>query len=58
VPVIDSIDSWRRGAVALWLDQDGIVIESANESRGDRPWVPHPHARRPPPAPAAATPRS
>jgi hypothetical protein len=55
VPVVDSIDSWRRGAVALWLDQDGIAVESANESRGNRPWVPHP--RRKPPAPEI-TPRS
>ncbi len=55
VPVVDSIDSWRRGAVALWLDQDGIAVESANESRGDRPWVPQP--RRKPPAPEI-TPRS
>jgi competence protein ComEC len=58
VPVIDRIDSWRRGAVALWLDQDGVAIESANESRGDRPWVPHPRSRQPPPAPAEITPRS
>jgi competence protein ComEC len=58
VPVIDSIDSWRRGAVALWLDQDGVAIESANESRGDRPWVPHPHPKRPPPAPAEIAPHS
>jgi competence protein ComEC len=42
VPVIDRIDSWRRGAVALWLDADGITVESTNETRGDRPWVPHP----------------
>ena len=48
VPVIDRIDSWRLGAVALWLDPGGIVIESANGSRGDRPWVPHPHSRRQP----------
>ncbi len=48
VPVIDRIDSWRLGAVALWLDKSGITIESANGSRGDRPWVPHPHARRRP----------
>jgi competence protein ComEC len=48
VPVIDRIDSWRLGAVALWLDRDGIAIESANESRGDRPWVPHPRPRRRP----------
>ena len=37
---------WRRGAVALWLDEDRITIESANESRGDRPWVPHPRPAR------------
>jgi len=54
MPVIDRIDSWRRGAVALWLDRDGVTVESANESRGDRPWVPRPRpARRP--APDAAT---
>ncbi len=50
VPVIDRIDSWRAGAVALWLDAGGVAVESANGSRGDRPWVPHPrprpHARR------------
>jgi competence protein ComEC len=46
VPVIDRIDSWRLGAVALWLDQSGVTIESANGSRGDRPWVPHPRPRR------------
>jgi competence protein ComEC len=46
IPVIDRIDSWRRGAVALWLGHDGITIESANESRGDRPWVPHPRPAR------------
>jgi competence protein ComEC len=46
MPVIDRIDSWRRGAVALWLDTNGITIKSANEDRGDRPWVPHPHPAR------------
>jgi hypothetical protein len=50
VPVVDRIDSWRLGAVALWLDDTGVTVESANGSRGDRPWVPHPHARRRPPA--------
>src|SRR6516164_1424220 len=44
MPVIDRIDSWRRGAVALWLDADGITVESTNETRGDRPWVPHPRS--------------
>jgi competence protein ComEC len=46
VPVVDRIDSWRLGAVALWLDDSGVTVDSANGSRGDRPWVPHPHARR------------
>jgi competence protein ComEC len=58
LPVIDRIDSWRRGAVALWLDQDGVAIESANESRGDRPWVPHPRPKQPPPDPAEIPPRN
>jgi len=53
MPVIDRIDSWRRGAVALWLDETGIIVESANETRGDRPWVPHPRPKRQRP-PAAA----
>jgi competence protein ComEC len=46
MPVIDRIDSWRRGAIALWLDQEGITVESVNENRGDRPWVPHPRSAR------------
>jgi competence protein ComEC len=46
MPVIDRIDSWRRGAVALWLHRDGITVESVNEGRGDRPWVPHPRPAR------------
>jgi competence protein ComEC len=46
IPVIDRIDSWRRGAVALWLDSAGVAVESANEGRGDRPWVPHPRAHQ------------
>jgi competence protein ComEC len=46
IPVIDRIDSWRRGAVALWLDPKSVAVESVNESRGDRPWVPHPRAHQ------------
>lgn len=42
IPVVDRIDNWRRGAVALWLDPGGITAVGANDSRGDRPWVPHP----------------
>lgn len=46
IPVADRIDSWHQGAIALWLDPGGITIESAKESRGDRPWVPHPLSAR------------
>jgi competence protein ComEC len=46
IPVVDRIDSWRQGAIALWLDPGGITIDSANASRGDRPWVPHPISAR------------
>jgi competence protein ComEC len=46
IPTADRIDTWRQGAVALWLDADGITVVGANESRGDRPWVPHPISRR------------
>jgi competence protein ComEC len=45
IPVVDRIDNWRRGAVALWLDSSGIAVAGANDSRGDRPWVPHPAAK-------------
>ncbi|MBV9863361.1 MAG: ComEC/Rec2 family competence protein [Alphaproteobacteria bacterium] len=46
IPVVDRIDVWRQGAVALWLDPDGVRLEAVNDSRGDRPWVPHPISAR------------
>lgn len=46
IPVVDRIDNWRRGAVGLWLDAGGIRVVGANDSRGDRPWVPHPVAAK------------
>jgi competence protein ComEC len=42
IPVVDRIDNWRRGSIALWLGSGVIDVEGANDSRGDRPWVPHP----------------
>jgi competence protein ComEC len=47
LPVIDRFDSYRLGSVAIWINDAGLKIESANESRGERPWVP---ARRRRPA--------
>jgi len=41
VPVVDRIDSARRGAIALWLDGNRVAVESVDENRGNRPWVPH-----------------
>jgi competence protein ComEC len=46
IPVADRIDNWRYGAVALWLNREGVTAQSANQSRGDRPWVPHPISAR------------
>jgi len=46
IPVADRIDSWRQGSIALWIGADGVAVESANASRGGRPWVPHPVSRR------------
>jgi competence protein ComEC len=36
--VIDRIDLRRNGATAIWLGPS-IVLDTANDQRGDRPWV-------------------
>jgi competence protein ComEC len=41
-PVIDRIDTWKKGGHAIWLDADGIRIETVNDWRGRRPWAPTP----------------
>ena len=46
ISVADRIDTWRQGAIGFWLDTDRVTVVGANESRGDRPWVPHPISRR------------
>jgi hypothetical protein len=46
ISVVDRVDSWRQGAIALWLEPGGITILSTNANRGDRPWVPHPVSAR------------
>ncbi len=59
MPVIDRIDSYKLGAVALWLAEEGITVESANESRGNRPWVPHQRRKsEPPPGSAEPAPKT
>ena len=37
--VIDRIDTWRRGGHAIWLDPDGIRVETVGDWRGVRPWA-------------------
>jgi len=44
--VIDRFDLWRKGAHALWFDENGQVrIETVNGNRGKRPWVLRPTKR-------------
>ncbi len=37
--VIDRFDLWRWGGHALWLEADGVRVESVDQHRGNRPWV-------------------
>ncbi|MGO8919704.1 MAG: ComEC/Rec2 family competence protein [Stellaceae bacterium] len=43
--IIDSIDTRRQGAHAIWLDPSGIRIETVAGWRGVRPWAPAPERR-------------
>lgn len=38
--LIELRDLARNGAHALWLSREGVRIESVNQERGRRPWVP------------------
>jgi len=40
--VLDRFDVWREGAYGLWIEEDGLRVESARDLRGDRPWVREP----------------
>jgi hypothetical protein len=42
--VIDRIDAATQGAHAVWLDADGIRIETVAGWRGSRPWAPRRHS--------------
>ena len=48
--VVDRFDLWRRGAYAIWLENDGSVrMENVAGWQGDRPWSLHPKPRKPRP---------
>ena len=38
--LIDRFDIWREGAHAVWLDPDGVRVETVRARRGARPWAP------------------
>jgi competence protein ComEC len=40
VPVLDPARLARNGGHAIWLNGDGLRIESVREGQGMRPWVP------------------
>ncbi len=37
--VVDRFDLWRGGGHAIWLEPEGVRVESVAEARGARPWV-------------------
>jgi competence protein ComEC len=37
---IDRADLLRDGAHAIWIEANGIRIETVRAARGSRPWVP------------------
>jgi competence protein ComEC len=45
---IDRFDVWREGAHALFIENGRILVETARQRRGDRPWVTKPQRRKPP----------
>jgi competence protein ComEC len=53
--VIDRRVLAREGAHGLWLDADGVRVQSVRATRGDRPWVARPAT---PPSRAPVTERS
>lgn len=56
VPIrIDRFDLWRKGAHSVTLATDGILIEAAAVSQGDRPWASRPERRSTPYKPAASS---
>ncbi|HYM98115.1 MAG TPA: hypothetical protein VET25_00090, partial [Aestuariivirgaceae bacterium] len=47
---IDRFDVWRKGAHALFFNDDGIRVETSQDARGRRPWVVEPKPRNAKPA--------
>ncbi len=45
--LVDRVTARMQGAVAIWLEPTGVRIVPDRTLRGDRPWVPPLHRRRP-----------
>ena len=56
--VIDPADLRAKGAHAVWIGADGIVVKAVNDERGMRPWVLRPPQRYPRPASPTVQPSS
>lgn len=37
--VLDRYDVWRGGSHAIWITEDGFIIEKARDIQGKRPWT-------------------
>jgi len=44
--LIDSVDTWKKGSHAVWLEPDRIRIETVSDGRGARLWARSPIPRR------------
>src|SRR5262249_38119765 len=38
--LIGGRDLWHQGALALWIEKEGVRIETVRRARGARAWVP------------------
>jgi competence protein ComEC len=38
--IIDRLDTFHKGGHAVWLDRDGITVETVRDWQGERPWSP------------------
>jgi len=44
--VVDRFDLWRDGAHAIWLEADGVRVETVSGVNGNRPWSPAKTSRK------------
>jgi competence protein ComEC len=52
-PIIDRLDTYRKGGHAVWFDVQGITIETVRDWQGHRLWSPRQNSRVGPDKPAS-----